>query len=151
MARALRFRQPTAAPVRWLTNGKSVPTTARTWNNVTDGAPYSGATTATLAISNVAGLGNYRYRAQVSTVNCAAVTSNSATLTVEGPITITTQPVSFTECSGNAGSFTVAATNAGAGTLTYQWQLSTTGGAVWVNITNGGVYSGATTTNLEHQ
>ncbi len=118
------------------------------WNNVTNAGVYTGATTANLSISNVAGLGGNQYRVQVSTAECAAISSNAATLTVEGPIAISGQPGAVVECAGNGTTFTVAATNGGSGTLAYQWQVSTDGGTTWVNVNNGGVFSGATTTML---
>ena len=60
------------------------------------------------------------------------------------PPTINTQPVNHTiTCTANT-SFTVAATGTG---LTYQWQEKVGAGA-FTNITDGGVYSGATTSTL---
>lgn len=64
-------------------------------------------------------------------------------------ITIGTQPASATVATGAPASFTVAATRAPAvGTLTYAWQLSTNGGTSYAPISNGGVYSGATSATL---
>jgi len=59
------------------------------------------------------------------------------------PITINTQPSSVTTCSGTSTSFTVSA---GGPTITYQWQVNT--GSGFTNITNGGIYSNATTVTL---
>ena len=67
------------------------------------------------------------------------------TVTVNNPVVITTQPVNQSVCTNGTISFTVAATGTG---LTYQWQVSTNGGTTFTNITNGGVYSGATTSTL---
>ena len=58
--------------------------------------------------------------------------------------TITSQPVNRTVCSNGLATFSVAA--AGAGPFTYHWQESSNG--PWNNITDGGVYSGATTPTL---
>jgi hypothetical protein len=55
-------------------------------------------------------------------------------------VAITQHPSAQNICSGANTSFTVAAT--GQGTLTYQWQKAQ------ANITNGGHYSGCTTTTL---
>src|ERR1019366_1198706 len=52
------------------------------------------------------------------------VTSNAATLTVNVPPVITTQPASQTVTAGQTATFTVTAT--GAATLTYQWQKNGT-------------------------
>lgn len=54
--------------------------------------------------------------------------------------TITDQPDDVTAYSGQTAQFTVAAT--GTGTLTYQWQRSTNGGASYSNVSGG---SGGTT------
>lgn len=61
-----------------------------------------------------------------------------------GP-TITDQPDDVTVTDGDAASFTVAAT-ASAGSLTYQWQIDS--GSGFGNVSNGGVYSGATSATL---
>jgi len=57
----------------------------------------------------------------------------------EGP-TITQQPSAQNICSGATATFSVSAT--GSGTLTYQWQKNQ------ANLSNGGHYSGCTTTTL---
>ena len=119
-----------------------------TWNNITNGAPYSGATIATLTVTGVtAGMNNNQYRC-VLTGGCGnpAVNSNAATLTVSsGAPAITAQPANASICAGSNATFSVTATGT---PLTYQWQESTNGGGTWNNITNGGIYSGATTATL---
>ncbi|MCE3295944.1 MAG: hypothetical protein K0R65_1658 [Crocinitomicaceae bacterium] len=55
---------------------------------------------------------------------------------------ITTNPTNVTRCSGANASFTAANTNGG----TYRWQEDAGGG--FVNINDGGIYSGATTNTL---
>jgi hypothetical protein len=52
------------------------------------------------------------------------VTSNAATLTVNVPPSITTQPANQTVTAGQTAAFSVAAT--GSGTLTYQWKKNGT-------------------------
>jgi hypothetical protein len=58
------------------------------------------------------------------------------------------------DCDGGGATFSVtslgsAPPNVGVGNpLAYQWQYSTDGGTTWINIVNGGAYSGATTANL---
>jgi hypothetical protein len=91
-----------------------------------------------------------RYRVIVSGVCGAPVTSSIATLTVNTPAVITTQPVARTICAspsttGNTTTFTVAATG---GALTYQYQVSTDGGVTFTNVANDANYSGATTNTL---
>ncbi|MGC4101780.1 T9SS type A sorting domain-containing protein [Ferruginibacter sp.] len=117
-----------------------------TWNNLTNVAPYSGVLTATLTINpTVVGMNTYQYRCIISG-NCPSpATSNAATLTVGTALSITSQPASSVVCAGATTSFTVATSGT---VISYQWQESTNGGGTWNNITNGGVYSGATTVTL---
>jgi subtilisin-like proprotein convertase family protein len=69
----------------------------------------------------------------------------TVTVNVGQSTTITSQPVNATVCStGGVAAFSVTA--AGAGPFTYQWQVGSNG--PWSNITNGGIYSGATTPTL---
>lgn len=65
-------------------------------------------------------------------------------------ITLTTKPVARSVTAPAATTFAVvAAISAGGGALSYQWQKSTTvNGNVYANITNAGVYTGATTATL---
>jgi len=67
--------------------------------------------------------------------------------TIESPICcvppiITSQPLPAAVCNGEDTSFVVSTTGASG----YQWQVNT--GSGWTNITNGGIYSGATTNTL---
>lgn len=116
------------------------------YNNVSNGGIYGGATTTTLGLTGVtAGLNNNRYRCVV-TGNCPSINSAAGILTVNTAPVITLQPAAgSTICAGQNTSFTVSATGSGAG---YQWQESTNAGANWTNITNGGVYGGAGTGTL---
>ena len=57
---------------------------------------------------------------------------------------ITTQPANQIFCATGTATFNVIS----AGSNTYQWQISTNGGATFSNITNGGNYAGATTSIL---
>ena len=78
------------------------------------GATSSSYTTpATLATDNGATF------AVLITSALGSVTSNAATLTVNAPPTITTQPVSTAVLAGQTATFSVTA--AGTATLTYQW------------------------------
>ncbi|HYC39374.1 MAG TPA: T9SS type A sorting domain-containing protein [Chitinophagaceae bacterium] len=104
------------------------------WNNVVNGGVYSGATTSTLTLSNIPpSMNGYQYRALVSNATCTApAASNAATLTVNLQPAVTSDPNSATICAGSNNTFTVGATGSG---LTYQWQVSTDGGANYSNIT----------------
>ncbi len=113
--------------------------------NLSNGANVSGATTATLSLSNLtsantvaAGSG---YDCVVSgTAPCAAITSNRVALTVNTVPSIGTQPTAQTVCS-NPGTATYTITAAGDG-LTYQWRLN------GVNLSDGANISGSTTATL---
>ena len=102
------------------------------WVNVTNTAPYSGATTATLTITAPpASLSGYGYRA-VITGACNAVTSGCGILTVNTPIVVTTQPANASVClPTTTTTLSVAVTGTAP---TYQWQVSTDGGTTWTNI-----------------
>ena len=117
-----------------------------TYNNLANAGVYSGVTTSALNITAATvGMNTYRYRCIVSGTCTPAATSSAAVLTVYTPISITTAPANAVICATGTTSFSIAA----AGTSpTYQWQESTNGGGTWNNITNGGIYSGATTTTL---
>jgi hypothetical protein len=123
------------------TNGGS------SWSNQGNGAPYSGMTTATMSINAAtAGMNGYRYRCVVSGSCLPAAISSDALLTVDSPPSITTHPVNTTACTGgNATLFVVAA---GGTSLSYQWQLSTNGGATYTNQANNSTYSGMTTATM---
>src|ERR1035437_1180760 len=61
---------------------------------------------------------------QAQHINNHKLASNNSNLSVAACPTITTQPVSQTDCKGNGVEFT-AAFNAGGASVTYQWQSST--------------------------
>jgi hypothetical protein len=58
-------------------------------------------------------------------------------------VTLTVQPVDRSIATGATTTFTITGSAA-----VYQWQVSSDGGVNWTNITNGGVYSNATTATL---
>lgn len=69
---------------------------------------------------------------------------------VASAVTITAQPANVTNASTPfTGTFAVTTSTTGTpGTLTYQWQVQTPTGTRWVNLTNTGVYTGATSNTL---
>jgi hypothetical protein len=96
-----------------------------TWTNIT------GANAPTYALTNVPASSNSnRYRVVIAT-QCGTVNSNAATLTVNAPTAITSQPASATLCSGTNTTFTTTATG---NNVSYQWQVSTNSGVTWTNI-----------------
>jgi subtilisin-like proprotein convertase family protein len=57
----------------------------------------------------------------------------------------TAQPINSSIACGSNTSFTAPTTGS---LITYQWQVRTSPTAAWTNVTNGGIYSGATTNTL---
>ncbi len=118
-----------------------------TFNNIPNGGIYSGSNTITLAIGGVTTtLNNNRYRVVITSACATSANSTAVLLTVISPVSVATQPVASVLCSGSNTSFTVAGTSTE--TIVYQWQFSIDGGITYNNVSNGGVYSGATTANL---
>ena len=81
-----------------------------------------------------------------STITFGETEDYNVTIAPCVPVTITSNPATTvtTTCGSNA-SFTVAAT----GTLpVYGWEWRPNSTSAWQNVTNGGVYSGATTATL---
>lgn len=116
-----------------------------TYSNVPAAAPYSGTTTATLSITGTtAALSGNRYRCQLAS-SCGNATSNGAILTVNTLPAVSSSPASATVCSGTNQTFSVTASGTG---ISYQWQLSTDGGATYNNVPAAAPYSGTTTASL---
>jgi len=115
------------------------------WSNVVNGTPasasYSGINTSTLTITPGS---TYYYHCLVSESNTCTATSAISSLSVNTAPTITLQPTNKIICSGKNTTFKVG--DSGSPT-SYQWQEKVPAGS-FVNITNGGVYSGATTATL---
>lgn len=115
------------------------------WNTLSNNATYSGVTTSQLNILANQSLQNLKYRCVVSGTCAPTVNSASATLTIIYPIAITTNPVDQTTCPGENAKFKTAASGTG---VTYQWQVNKNDGNGFVNLTNGGIYSGVTMQEL---
>lgn len=117
-----------------------------TFNNISNGGVYSGATSGTLSVTGgLAPMNGYEYQ-DVFTNGTGTATSDPATLTVDFAPSVMTQPINDTINAAANASFTVAATANPRPTV--QWQLSTDGGATFNNLTNTGTYTGAATDTL---
>lgn len=104
--------------IRWEVNANG-----SGWTTVTNGAPYSNATTATLNISGAtAGMNGYQYRAVLQSGACAAVTSTAATLNVSSATAGGSVSPAQTVCTGSAPS---ALTLSGYTGTVVKWQRST--------------------------
>jgi len=88
--------------------------------------------------------GGYTINFNIGATGCTSP-ATSFVVNVGSPVSVTTQPVNQTVCTDKVASFSVTAAGAA---LTYQWQVSTNGGATFSNVSNGGVYSGAATAVL---
>jgi alpha-tubulin suppressor-like RCC1 family protein len=120
------------------------PTPTVQWEVSTDGggswSPIEAATTTTLTIAGTKFSENGdRFRAVFSNA-AGKATSNSATLTVFVPPTVTQDPTITTVLAGESAAFEASAT--GFPTPTEQWEVSTNGGSSWSAI------GGATTNKL---
>lgn len=123
---------------RW----QMAPTAAGPWVDLFDNATYAGTQTATLTVRNVTpAMSGYVYRLIVNGIcSPANVVSAVASLTVNTPAIITTQPeAAKAVCAGSPTSFTASVSG---NSLSYQWQASTDGGITFTNI------SGATAATL---
>ena len=110
-----------------------------TYNNIL------GATAASLNIAGVtAAFNNNKYRIIVTGPCTIALISNDAILTINAPILINTQPARATGCIGSNVSFSVQSSGP---SLTYQWQISKSGGS-FINLTNDIIYSGVNNSTL---
>lgn len=109
------------------------------WNNI------SGASTATLAVNAITlGMNNYQYRVLVNGTCTVDLVSAAATLHVNQPVSIQSDPVNTEKCSGENASFSVSASGT---SLSYQWQVSVNAGP-FVNLSNTAPYSGVNTATL---
>ncbi len=107
--------------------------------NLSNGGKVSGATTATLTLSNVSASEASNYSAVVGNAG-GSVSSAVATLTVINPPLITTEPLSQTNNAGSTAIFSVAVS--GSEPLVYQWKKGS------ANLSEGGNISGSATASL---
>lgn len=91
----------------------------------------------TLTVSNAKESDSGVYYCQVRNA-CHSLDSNAVTLTVRGAVALTGQPSPATACVGGRANFSVVAT----GTTDFQWQADSGNG--FVDVNDGGSYSGAT-------
>ncbi len=113
------------------------------WQTTANGTSTANPTSTGLIVNTN---GIYYVRAYNTATSCWSTASlASSNIIINTPPAITTQPQPFRTISvGTNTTFSIAANNANS----YQWEVSTNGGANWASLTNGGVYSGVTTTTL---
>lgn len=106
------------------------------WQFNNSDIPGANSNSFTIVNIQLADAGSYRC---VVTGACGQVISNTALLTVNQPVIITTEPVSLIVCTGQTASFSVAAS----GTIvSYQWKFNGS------DINDGSGISGSKTANL---
>ncbi len=117
------------------------------YTNVTDGTNYSGATTSTLTVTNAtAAFANYRYRVNVTSGGCTAVTSNVVSVAVRPfPVLVLSANPITNIYPGLTTTLSVAVSpNAGA---TYTWFKNgvivpgATGNTLVVDVDGAGTYT----------
>ncbi len=99
-----------------------------------DWESVSGATEATYSLTAKERHDGYVYRCRVSAGN-ETLYSETVTLTVLAPLSITEQPADIACVSGETAAFTVAASG-GKGTIAYQWYVKKTAEGDWEKITD---------------
>lgn len=108
-----------------------------------NGATISGATTNSLFISSITTLEAGIYTCEVA--GPCNTESRTANLTVSDSVIINTNPTGKLVCPGTNTSFIVNATG---DISSYQWQYDDLSDAGFVNLADGGVYSGVNTNTL---
>jgi gliding motility-associated-like protein len=104
-----------------------------------------GGNSSTLSIANPLANDGQNYYCIVSG-SCNDKKSDKASLLVKEEVVITDHPDDVKIADGGNATFSVFAS--GDPTITYQWQESVDGTGAWTNISDGGVYSGATSPTL---
>lgn len=128
--------------------------TGQSWFEINEVAPFSGVNTATVQISSVSGLYDYRFRCNIKAPDCDWVVSEPAKLTVQGPVNFMQQPEDGAVCPGFGHTFEAPVANIGSGDVLYQWQVSEDGGDTWTDLSeneptgSGGKYTGTATYSL---
>ena len=139
---------PTSGGDQSYCTGDTVPTITASVNFGQTVDWYSAASGGTLLLLNSTsytpvGPGTYYAEARSTTTNCKSGTRTGVTVTEDTPSTATIGPNQSIFTGGNA-IFTVTTTNAD----TYQWQVSTDGGTVFNDISDGVEYAGTQSTAL---
>lgn len=114
------------------------------WSAVSSTGIYSGAKSSVLTITGAPlSIQGYEYRCRIYSPYAQNLASNTVSITINTAPAITSQPINSVSSTNGNATFSITATGTA---LTYQWQENT--GSGWTNVSNGGVYSGATTNSL---
>ncbi len=116
-----------------------------TFANISNTAPFAGVTTPSLSLTAPADTYTGAVFHCVVNGTCgSSQTSNNRTLTITSLPVIQIQPTNQNGCEGNSVTFT----GSFSGNPNLTWQMSTDNGLSFVNVVDGGNYSGSTTENL---
>ena len=109
------------------------------YTNINNGGQFSGATTASLSIANIAVANGLDYVVIVTNSVGSVTSAPPATLTVNtASPTVDTQPASWV-----AYQYTTTSVSASvSGATSYQWQAGVVGSGIYHNLSNGSHYSG---------
>lgn len=112
----------------------------------------SGEATTELTINDPSALNGYAFWLEVRSAECAIPTrSLPAILNIDGPLSVTTEPVNAENCSDQGAIFGAVITNPGFGrqrTIDYQWREKDAATGIWRDLTNTEPYNGANTDTL---
>src|SRR5438132_75740 len=123
-----------------------MPAGSSTWTNLSYMGSYAGVTTPSLTVSvTTAAMNGDQFRCVVSNPQ-GSIISGAATLTVGSVPVITGQPQNRSVTAGDSATFPV--TTSGIPRPNYQWQRKPAGLSTWSNLSDGGTYSGATSSIL---
>ena len=119
------------------------------WTSLINSDTLNGVSTDTMSIDDVLGLDGTYFRALYWTSTCNVAATNSALITVEGPLSIDTEARDTTVCVGEDAYFEIQASNAGgSGTIDYRWEFSANGGNTWQDVVDDANYDDVTTNKL---
>ncbi len=111
------------------------------WTALSNDGTYSGVRSDTLCVTNPLGRDSFLYRVDVRTGLCATITSDSAILRIDGPISFNANADDVTVCAEEDPNFFAFETWMGQGVLDRRWQVSTDTGQTWNDVVIGGIYS----------
>jgi len=133
-ANPVNYTAPVGGMASFSVTANGTATLKYQWSLTANGTTknISGATKSTYTITKVAATNAGKYAATVSN-GYGSVTSKTATLTVDIPPKISTQPKALTVTAGGPANFTVALASGATPPITYHWQYANT--TVFANIT----------------
>lgn len=125
-------------------NNTTPPVGNSMWLNAGATIPYVAGTPQTTIYVNPSVNTNYSVVYTTTNPSCTSP-ATVIPVTVLQPLGTVVQPVDRSVCVGGTTTFSVTAPG---GPWGYQWQESRDNGLTWNNVSNGGVYSGATSNTL---